>query len=57
MTIKIIKEGRLPPKPEHQHTCTVCTCVFSYQYGDTKYDYPNRAEFIFCPFCQDHQYM
>lgn len=52
MAIKIIKEGRLPEEKEHQHTCSKCTCVFTYQEKDTITESDHfEYTFIRCPFC------
>lgn len=54
--MKIIKEGKLPPAPIYQHTCTKCETVYEYEFSDLHYwgEFRGNGHYtIKCPMCND----
>lgn len=52
--MRIIKEGKIPEKIEHEVTCNDCRTVFAFTLEDTKPALVNneRAITIVCPLCK-----
>ena len=49
--MRVIREGKKPPKKERITTCDRCDCEFAYERGDV-YSDQWEGTWVYCPTCK-----